>query len=231
MEMVLASASPRRRELLALAGFSFSVCPSGVDETLEEGVSGEQAVQLLAQRKAEEVFARHPEQLIVASDTVVCLDRDILGKPKDVADAAGMLLRLSGQSHRVYTGVCIRAQKGRAVFCEQTEVVFYPLSEREIAGYITTLWVFQYQNSAAFTGIFCRDSLCFLRKIHKFFVENGVLTLYNKYWLCMDWKRRPQRPKAAYKRRTHGGDRLRRLLYDDYHALRYRFLAAERGKC
>ncbi len=138
MEMVLASASPRRRELLALAGFSFSVCPSGVDETLEEGVSGEQAVQLLAQRKAEEVFARHPEQLIVASDTVVCLDRDILGKPKDVADAAGMLLRLSGQSHRVYTGVCIRAQKGRAVFCEQTEVVFYPLSEREIAGYIAT---------------------------------------------------------------------------------------------
>ena len=74
MEMVLASASPRRRELLALAGFSFSVCPSGVDETLEEGVSGEQAVQLLAQRKAEEV----------------------------------------------------------------TEVVFYPLSEREIAGYIAT---------------------------------------------------------------------------------------------
>lgn len=138
MEMVLASASPRRKELLALAGFSFTVCPSGADETLDAGVSADQAVRILAQRKAEEVFSRYPDKLIVASDTVVCLDREVLGKPKDAAEAVSMLRRLSGQSHRVYTGVCICAQKGRAMFCEQTEVVFYPLSEQEIAQYVAT---------------------------------------------------------------------------------------------
>lgn len=138
MKIILASASPRRKELLALAGIEYTVIPSECEEVLSENITPSEAVTLLAQQKAEDVFKRNPDCMIIAADTVVALSNAILGKPKDDEDAYNMLSSLSGKIHTVYTGVCIRTAEKEETFFSATDVEFYELSDKEIRDYIAT---------------------------------------------------------------------------------------------
>lgn len=134
----LASSSPRRRELLEQAGISFTVAPADADERFADGTPPEAAVKLLARRKADAVFAHHPDGTILAADTVVALGETILGKPKTPARAVEMLRLLSGKTHEVFTGFCILSRERCVVESVRTEVTFYPLTEREIDAYVST---------------------------------------------------------------------------------------------
>lgn len=137
--MILASQSPRRKELLSLIRTEFKIIPAVGEELLPENISPENAVLMLAKQKAEEIFSAHKGRIIIAADTVVSIDGKILGKPKDEADAFLMLKTLSGRVHSVFTGVCvIFADGSKTTFAEHTEVEFYPLSDEEIRGYIAT---------------------------------------------------------------------------------------------
>lgn len=137
-DIILASGSPRRRELLAQAGIPFTVITSAADETIDE-TDPAAAVMELARRKAAAVLKKAGgERIVLGADTVVAVDGRILGKPADAADAARMLRALSGRTHRVFTGVALLAEGRERVFCEETEVEMYPISEEEIRDYIAT---------------------------------------------------------------------------------------------
>ena len=144
MEWVLASASPRRRELLAELLESFTILPSNAEEIVEGQPTPEELVKSLAKQKATEVALRAEceGKAVIGSDTVVALDGKILGKPKDAEDAAVMLRALSGRSHEVYTGVCILypTKNGTETLVKAacTKVYFLPLTEEGIAAYIAT---------------------------------------------------------------------------------------------
>lgn len=134
----MASGSPRRRELLERAGISFTVAPANADESIPDGFTPGQAVTELARRKASAANEEHPGELILAADTLVALDGEVLGKPADEKEAAEMLRRLSGRAHEVFTGVAIRRGGQETAFFERTLVVFYELSASEIKEYIRT---------------------------------------------------------------------------------------------
>jgi septum formation protein len=141
--LVLASASPRRSELLAQAGFSFKVHPAHIPEDPLPGEDPIAYVIRLAREKAETVFAELSSQgpaapQVLGADTTVTLDNHILGKPEDAADAARMLRLLSGRTHRVITGVAVVSEKSTEVAAEVTGVQFLTLSDEEIAAYIAT---------------------------------------------------------------------------------------------
>lgn len=135
--LILASQSPRRRELLSLTGIPFEVDAPEVDETCTLGARD--AVLELSHRKALAAAARHPGQVILASDTLVAVDDVPLGKPADEADAFRMLRSLSGRWHQVYTGVCVISAAGD-VYAEvdATDVRFGPMSDEAIRAYIAT---------------------------------------------------------------------------------------------
>lgn len=138
-QVLLASESPRRRELLHLLFEKFEVCSPNVDETLAKTISPQNAVQELALRKARAAAASHPNGwLVIGADTLVALDGKILGKPKDEADAAAMLRMLSGQMHTVFTGVALCLDGHERVFYSQTQVHFAQMCEEQIAWYIST---------------------------------------------------------------------------------------------
>lgn len=144
-KIILASASPRRKELLAKAGISFTVIPAAGEEKRTSENPGE-AVQQLARDKAEWVAQSLAEcekgTLVIGSDTIVVFENRILGKPKDRRDAAETLEKLQGNTHQVYTGVTVLERKaGKWVehtFFESTDVTFYPVSREEIQDYIAT---------------------------------------------------------------------------------------------
>jgi septum formation protein len=134
---VLASASPRRRHLLSMAGFRFDVDPSDVDETFQDLEPTVQAVRL-ASLKAADVAARHPGRWVLAADTIVIFGDDQLAKPTDPDDAVRMLRRLSGHTHQVVTGVCLRRDATEHAFAVTTLVTFADLSDAEIKAYVAT---------------------------------------------------------------------------------------------
>lgn len=152
--LVLASASPRRRELLTQAGFTFQVHPADIPEEPWPNEDPIAYVTRLAREKAQAVFAqlstpgeRPPKEgadlvaaplAVLGADTTVTLDNHILGKPADAADAARMLRLLSGRTHRVMTGVAVVTAERAEVAAEVTAVKFLALSEEEISGYIAT---------------------------------------------------------------------------------------------
>jgi septum formation protein len=138
MSVVLASASPRRRELLQKAGVAFTVKVSDADEHIDPDTPPHEAVMALARQKARAVAKTCPDDLVIGADTVVVYDGAILGKPSDEADAARMLRMLSGKTHTVYTGVCFVSADKTESFYEQTQVTFYPLTEQEIEAYVAT---------------------------------------------------------------------------------------------
>jgi len=136
--IVLASQSPRRRELMARITTDFEVKVSEVDEILPEGTAPEDTAAYLAELKASAVAAECHDKTVIGADTVVILDGEVLGKPHDPADAERMLRALSGKTHTVITGCCIISHGQRSTFSEETKVVFYPLSDKDIAEYIAT---------------------------------------------------------------------------------------------
>ncbi|MBD5146967.1 MAG: septum formation protein Maf [Ruminococcus sp.] len=138
MNVILASASPRRKELMGYIVPRFEIIPADVDETLPKEIPAEKSAEFLAVKKAEHISAQYPESIVIGSDTVVVVDGEILGKPADEADAYRMLTKLSGKVHTVITGVCISQGEKKKSFSEATRVEFYPLSEEEIRGYIAT---------------------------------------------------------------------------------------------
>ena len=143
--LVLASASPRRHELLTQAGYAFEVQPAHINEDLHPGEEPLAYVVRLAREKAEAVFetrstggADSQSLIVLGADTTVTLDNHILAKPEEAEDAARMLRLLSGRTHRVITGVALATSKGVEVAAEVTAVRFLTLSEEEIAAYIAT---------------------------------------------------------------------------------------------
>ena len=136
--IILASQSPRRQELIGYILSDYEVIVSAVEETLPDGIAPEEVPAYLAGVKAQAVAAEHPDDVVIGADTVVILDGQVLGKPKDADDAFHMLRSLSGKAHTVITG-CAIIQDGRmTTFSDRTRVEFYPLSDREILDYIAT---------------------------------------------------------------------------------------------
>ena len=138
MEIILASASPRRREIMMLLGLEFEVIPASLEPEIDPALSPDCAVLSVARAKAEQVAALHPHSMVIGADTVVVVDGNILGKPESEKNAADMLRLLSGRSHTVYTGVWVCSSTGCNGFAESTEVSFCELSEQDIADYIAT---------------------------------------------------------------------------------------------
>lgn len=139
MAMILASQSPRRRELLGQMGFSFTVRPAKGEELPHPELTPAQLVEELARQKALEVSAEAAsDDVVVAADTVVAIDGVVLGKPRDKAHAAEMLSALSGREHTVYTGVAVKRGETLLVEHEATQVRFRPLTQWEIDLYIQT---------------------------------------------------------------------------------------------
>jgi septum formation protein len=138
MNLVLASQSPRRKELLSILGYPFTVIPSSIDEIPDPGEDPEAYVVRVAREKAMEVAGRVAQAVIISADTVVIVDGEILGKPVNEADAAQMLRKLSGRDHWVLTAVTIinQAKQETLQGVERTRVWLAPLSEREILDYI-----------------------------------------------------------------------------------------------
>ena len=138
--LVLASGSPRRRELLAQMGLPFEVAVSDVPETLDPSLAPEAQAVALAERKARAVAPNVPDALILGADTIVVLDREILGKPADEADAGAMLRRLAGREHQVITGLALidvaSGEVRRAAV--ETTVHMRPLTDEDIAAYVAT---------------------------------------------------------------------------------------------
>ncbi|RDU35051.1 septum formation inhibitor Maf [Neobacillus piezotolerans] len=133
--LILASSSPRRKELLENLQLKFRIHSSDVDESFEPGTSPKDIVMGLAERKAKAVFAEYPDAFVIGSDTIVVCDGAILGKPSGRREAIVMLKQLSGRTHQVFTGVAIASPGGITRFYEKTEVQFWELSDREIEFY------------------------------------------------------------------------------------------------
>jgi septum formation protein len=138
--LILASESPRRRELLAAAGVTFRVIPSGVDETPRPGEAPGRFVRRAALDKGKEVAARHPSSFVLSADTIVVTGGRIVGKPRSRAQARRMLFLLAGREHKVYTAVCLlSADRGYSdLGVEVTRVRFRDLTAAEIAAYART---------------------------------------------------------------------------------------------
>lgn len=138
MALILASQSPRRRELLNYITENFTVKVSQADESVDPTMSPRETVEYLARLKGEAVYSVYPEDTVLSADTVVVLGNEILGKPRSYKDAYSMLSLLSGKTHEVYTGVCIISQDRKICFSQCTEVTFYELSDEDIRKYIDT---------------------------------------------------------------------------------------------
>lgn len=138
MKLVLASASPRRREILNNLGYDFTVRPSNAEEIIDGNQTPAETVESLASQKAQSVaLSAADDEIVLGADTVVVYDGKILGKPTDKKDAENMLHTLSGKIHEVYTGVCLADRNGVLnCFSVCTKVKFYPLSDDEITRYI-----------------------------------------------------------------------------------------------
>ena len=138
-KIILASNSPRRRELLAGLDLDFEVkVIKGIDESYPETMAPDKVAQYIAAKKADAyVPAIHEDDLVITADTVVIVDNDILGKPHDKSEAKAMLRRISGRSHQVVTGVCLVTKDKRREFSVSTDVTFRSLSESEIDYYVS----------------------------------------------------------------------------------------------
>lgn len=140
MRIVLASGSPRRKALLTMLGLSdFDVIPAKGEEQVKPGLTPAETVKVLAEAKADEVSEQcGASDVIIAADTIVWLDGQILGKPHSEAEAASMLRRLSGRAHTVYTGVAVLRGERRVIEAEASEVHFRALDEAEIEAYVAS---------------------------------------------------------------------------------------------
>ncbi len=136
-KLILASQSPRRKQLMEMAELSFEVLIADVDETNPPGMPGQQVPEHLARKKADAVRHLTNDAIVIAADTVVLLDDQILGKPTDADNAIHILQQLSGRMHTVVTGVCIRKGEQERSFSITTEVYFRKLSTAQIEHYVS----------------------------------------------------------------------------------------------
>ncbi len=134
--VILASSSPRRQFLMKEAGYEFTIVSPDVDESFPSTMPVEQVPTFLAKKKAEVVRAQITNEVVIASDTVVILNDQIMNKPLSYEEAFNMLLQLSGQTHTVITGVCLLSKTKEVVFDDRTEVTFKKLTTDEINFYI-----------------------------------------------------------------------------------------------
>jgi septum formation protein len=138
IRVILASQSPRRRELLTLVGIAHEVSPADVDESVHPDEAPVPHCERLARAKAGVLATREPDALVIGSDTIVVIDGDILGKPRDAADATAMLERLQGRTHTVFTAVAVAWQGQIMSGVESVSVSFRTLATAQIAAYIAT---------------------------------------------------------------------------------------------
>jgi septum formation protein len=136
--VILASSSPRRRELLDLVGIAHEVIPADIDETYTEGEEAAAHAERLAREKGATIAERHTNAVVISADTIVLIDGLVLGKPRDEADAARMLSMLSGQQHVVLTAVAVTYQGRMRSGVESVRVVFRTLDRERIGAYIAT---------------------------------------------------------------------------------------------
>jgi len=184
-KLILASASPRRKEILSQAGFVFEIMPAYNDE-IQRGDSPEEIAENLARDKAEHVAGRCEEPcLVLGADTIVVCDGEIMGKPADEEDAASMIRRIQGRAHQVYTGVAIADREGSAAdirtFHQRTDVWVYPMTEEEIWEYVNSKDGEDKAGSYGIQGPFAR----YVEKIHGDYLNVVGLPLSR---LCMELK-------------------------------------------
>ncbi len=148
--IILASQSPRRKELLAELVSEFAVIPADIDESVRPNEAAIPYVQRMAAEKAAAIAQTYPEDLVIASDTTVVVDEEILGKPVDRKDARAMLRKMSGRTHWVHTAVVLQKGKQQRQAVVSTEVVFRPLTDQEIDKYLA---LDEYQDKAGAYGI------------------------------------------------------------------------------
>lgn len=136
MKVILASASPRRKELLKQIVKNFEIVPAVGEERADAGLPPEKIVCALAEAKCGEVFGKYPDCVIIGCDTIVYFNGKVLGKPKTRGEAEATLKQLSGNTHSVYTGVCVRSADKVLTRYEETEVTFNDLSDEFISSYV-----------------------------------------------------------------------------------------------
>ncbi|WP_456278115.1 Maf family protein [Bacillus sp. AK128] len=151
--LILASSSPRRKELLTTLGLSFDVLSSSIEEIVDPSATPEETVLSLAQEKAMDVAKQYPSAYVIGADTIVVKDLKILGKPKNKEDAIDTLRMLSGSTHSVLTGVAIVYNGNPTSFFVKTEVTFWPLSQEEIDRYIESGEPFDKAGSYGIQGL------------------------------------------------------------------------------
>lgn len=153
MELILASSSPRRKELLENANIKFCIDAADIDETFSREQSPEENVMRISKLKALAVLDKHPDSLILGCDTIVVLDGIVYGKPKDEADAYSMLHRFSGKTHQVLSGVSLVTKDEESTFFVETKVTFKELSDEDIKDYIQSGEPFGKAGSYAIQGV------------------------------------------------------------------------------
>jgi septum formation protein len=136
--LLLASQSPRRHQILKEAGFDFQVVRIEADEDFDDSLPPERVCEYLAQHKSQHHQGPISPQVLVTADTIVWIDHQVLNKPADAQEAKAMLQQLSGRTHEVYTGVCLRNEQKTRVFHDRTQVRFHELSDAEIEAYIAS---------------------------------------------------------------------------------------------
>ena len=136
--IVLASKSPRRKEILKDLGYDFIVCPAKKDEVFDLSLGLDEALKKVAESKAKEVREFYSDSIIISADTIVCLNQKILGKPKSKEDALKRLNALSNRRHQVKTGVCVIYKKQTFLHVETTDVYFKKLTEQDIISYVNS---------------------------------------------------------------------------------------------
>jgi septum formation protein len=160
-KIVLASQSPRRIELLRSVGLTFEVLPSKINEEMSEKIDSLQFVRNIALKKAQSVWKKANADLVIAADTIVTMDNQLFGKPKNAEDAAAMLTKLSGRIHHVISGFCVLTKAEKIIDHEITKVTFNRLTAEEIDAYLATK---EYADKAGAYGIQGLASL-FVKKI------------------------------------------------------------------
>lgn len=153
--VILASASPRRSELLAQVGIKFKIVPGSIDESVQGGETPEEHVLRLAMEKAKSVAEKYPDSWVIGADTVVVIDGDIFGKPNSIHEAGEMLKKLSGNTHHVITGFCIynKVKNINVVRKVETFVTFKKLTENEVNGYVASGEVMDKAGAYAIQGL------------------------------------------------------------------------------
>ncbi|KYG32309.1 Maf family protein [Alkalihalobacillus trypoxylicola] len=150
---ILASSSPRRKQLLEQMRVSFETLVSDVEEELARPLPPDELVLELASQKATAVLNKRPDSIVLGADTIVSYEQEVLGKPRNKKEAIQMLKLLSGQSHDVFTGVSIRSKHKQITFFQKTTVTFYPLTDDEIENYVKSGEPFDKAGSYAIQGL------------------------------------------------------------------------------